>query len=276
MVDFLAKFYYNRSLKKPFTHKWINKMFKVTIKNAPIQGQWILLENADALMEYMEYTSELVVEQMKRLIKSKAHVERWDHMITNTPEGSLLAATILHCKMHGKNPILEMDGIMQQKFLHMLQAIIKGNRVLVNSVGGYCTMLPSWEIDTQEDMYIGFQPTHVINENTQYINLENDPELESHTRQFLGERDKNFSYVLNLHKYDKDALVKVFTEFKVKGGSIVYVYTTGMNVPQMYDYFEAAKTAGLNDFVFHFNAIISEGIKGFIHYGKGNSNFTVL
>lgn len=118
--------------------------------------------------------------------------------------------------------------------------------------------------------------THVINDKTQYINLENDPHLEEHTRQYLGQRDPKFSYILNLGGYSKDALVQVFTEFKAKGGKTVYVYTTGMNVPQMYEYFDAAQKAGLHDFEFHFNAFITDRIQGFIEHIKTRANVTIL
>lgn len=118
--------------------------------------------------------------------------------------------------------------------------------------------------------------TYTIKENTQYINLENDPELEERTRQYLGERDANYSHILNLHKFSKANLVKVFTEFKANGGSIVHVYTTGTNVPQMYEYFDAAKEAGLNDFVFEFNAGTGNGIDRFINHIKPLCNLTLI
>lgn len=251
-------------------------MNKVTIKNAPIQGQWMLVNTPESLMEFMEHTSEKVVEQVSRFIKDKAEVESWDSIQRNTPAAGILAATVAHCKLHGKNPIFELDGIMNKRFSNMLQEILDGNQVLINSAGGYCFMLPEWEVETTEPVYLGWVPTHVINAQTQYINLENDPELEKHTRQYLGQRDANFSYILNLGGYTKEALVSVFTEFKANGGKIVYVYTTGMNVPQMYEYFEAAQKAGLKDFEFHFNAFITDGIQGFIEHIKNRANVTIL
>lgn len=251
-------------------------MKQVTISGKYIAGSWILIDSTDTLLEYMEYTSEKVVDQTKRLIKSGAGIERWDHMITKSHEGSILAATIIKCKAEGKNPILEMDGIIQQKFMNMFENLQKGRQLLVNELGGYCFMHEDYIIESEKILDIGFKPTHVINEGTQFINLENDPELENRTKEYLGAIDANYSYVLNLHKYTQSMLVDVFTEFKAKGGKVVHVYTTGMNVPQMYDYFEAAQLAGLNDFEFEFNAGISKGIREFINHANSLANVKII
>lgn len=248
----------------------------VTIQGKYIEGTWLLLENFNELTEYMEFTSGRVIEQITRLMRSKVSPERWDHMITRTPEGGILAASIMYCQTHGKSPLLEMDGIVQQKFLNMADKISKGQKILVNSLGGYCSMSDDVKIISETTFETSFELTYTVNKKTQYINLENDPELEERTRQYLGERDPNYSHILNLHKFSKEDLVKVFTEFKENGGSIVHVYTTGTNVPQMYEYFDAAKEAGLNDFVFEFNAGTGNGIDGFINHIKPLCNLTLV
>lgn len=248
----------------------------VNIKGHYIEGTWLLLETFNELTEYMEFTSGRVVQQITRLLKSKVSPERWDHMITRTPEGSILAATLIYCQAEGKSPLLEMDGLIQQKFLNMADNISKGRKLLVNPLGGYCFMTDDVNILSEDSFETAFQLTYSIKANTQYINLENDPELEERTRQYLGERDPNYSHILNLHKFSKDDLVKVFTEFKENGGSIVHVYTTGTNVPQMYEYFEAAQDAGLNDFVFEFNAGTENGISEFIQHIKPLCKLTLV
>jgi len=248
----------------------------VTIQGKYIEGTWLLIENFNELTEYMEFTSGRVSDQITRLLKSKVGPERWDHMITRTPEGSILAASIMYCQAHGKNPLLEMDGIIQKKYLNMIDKLVKGQKLLVNPLGGYCTMGDDVEILSETSFETASKLTYAINKNTQYINLENDPELEERTRQYLGERDPNYSYILNLHKFSKEDLVKVFTEFKANGGSIVHVYTTGTNVPQMYEYFDAAKEAGLNDFVFEFNSGTGNGIDRFINHIRPLCNLTLI
>ncbi len=251
-------------------------MKNVTVKMPHCEASWILIKTADELLEYFEYTSNKVVEQTKRLIKSDVEVNRWDHMITKSHEGSILAANIIDCQFNGKNPILNMDSIMQLKFNNMLADLMKGRELLVNSVGGYCFMAPEFEILGEEVFDTSIKPTHTINENTKYINLENDPELEKRTVEFLSKLDENYSYILNLHHYSEEALVEVFTQFKANGGQFVHVYTTGFNVPQMYSYHQAALTAGLVDFVFEFNSGITEGIQGFIEHAKKSSNVTIV
>lgn len=248
----------------------------VTIKGKYIEGTWLLLETLSELAEYMEFTSGRVVDQMKRLLKSKVAPDRWDHMITRTPEGSILAATLAYCQMNSKSPVFEIDGLIQQKFLTMADHIAKGKSLLVNPLGGYCAMPDDVEITSESTFETAFQLTYTIKKDTKCINLENDPELEERTRQYLGDLDPNYSHILNLHKFSKSDLVKVFTEFKQNGGSIVHVYTTGTNVPQMYDYFDAAKEAGLNDFIFEFNAGTDNGISEFIEHIRPLCNLTVL
>ena len=69
-------------------------MNRVTIKNAPVEGQWILIETSDDLMAFMEHTSNQVVAQVSHLIREKAEVESWVDLPRNTPAAGILAATV--------------------------------------------------------------------------------------------------------------------------------------------------------------------------------------
>lgn len=251
-------------------------MKEVTISGTYISGDWLLIENYETLIEYMEHVSERSAEQLVRLIKSETDVERWDHMITRTPEGSILAATIAKCKIQGKSPVFEFDSMLRVKFMNMLDDIHKGRKLLVNKLGGYCSMLDDWEIVAERDVDFKFKPTHVVNKNTQYINLENDPTLEKHSVEFLESVDSNYSYVLNLHKYSPAMLESVFKKFIDAGGHTVFVYTTGINVPQMYEYFDAAINSGIKNFEFEFNSGLTDGINGFLAYAKSKCNVKVI
>lgn len=251
-------------------------MRNVTVKMPHGEGEWIIISNTAELMEYFEFVSGKVVDQTTRLIKSKAPSERWDHMITQSHEGSILAAAVLDCKINGGSPILKMDSHLQNKFLTMLDYVVEGKELLVNRMGGFCWMVPEYQILNTSIVDTGFKPTYIINDNTKYINLENDPDLEARTKEFLGAIDPNFSYVLNLHKHSEEELVKIFNDFKSKGGQFVHVYTTGMNVPQMYEYFSAAIKAEIDNFVFEFNSGISDGIQSFIEHAKKHANVEVL
>lgn len=238
----------------------------VTIQGRYIEGTWLLLENFSELTEYMEFTSGRVVAQITRLLKSKVGPERWDHMITALQKVAFWQRLSCIARHMAKAHCLKWMVSFSKSILNMADKIAKGQKLLVNPLGGYCSMGDDVVILSETAFETAFQLTYTINKNTQYINLENDPELEERTRQYLGERDPNYSHILNLHKFSKKDLVSVFTEFKENGGSIVHVYTTGTNVPQMYEYFEAAKEAGLNDFVFEFNSGTENGIDDFIKH----------
>ena len=114
----------------------------------------------------------------------------------------------------------------------------------------------------------------MINENTKYINLENDPKLEKYSENYLKDKDVNYSYITNLSSHTNNQLKAIFKEFISKGGTTVYVYTTGMKIQQMYDYFNTAVDTGLSSFEFEFNSEITTDIKLFIDYAKERAKLT--
>lgn len=102
------------------------------------------------------------------------------------------------------------------------------------------------------------------------INLENDEHLESRTLEYMKSHDyiskEEFSYITECHRYDTESLTEIFLKFYGVGGEEVYVYTTGTNVNQMYDYLEAAIKAELSSLVIEFNAGIDDDIQAFIDH----------
>lgn len=229
-------------------------------------GSWILISDLDSLIKYMEYTSGKVVSLVSGLIKDEVPTERWDHCIRPNHEGSILAATMVRCQIQGKNPILEMDNTVMKKFNNMMNDISKGRQILVNSNGGYHFVTEEHVWTEEEEMDVSFKPTYVVNENTKYINLENDPKLEEHSKKYLNDKDDNYSYILNLGEHSKEQLTAIFKEFVSKGGEVVYVYTTGMKTTQMYEYFDTAFDCGIKKFEFEFNSGLSNGINEFLKY----------
>ena len=142
-----------------------------------------------------------------------------------------------------------------QKIKNMLDSVQAGETLLVNSVGGYCPFTEGYHKIIEESEYVAIRKrTYVINKNTKYINLENDPELEEHTIKYLTSIDPNYSYICELRNYNIEELVEIFKDFQDNGGDTVYVYTTGMDVPQMYDYTEAIVQSGIKKVEFEFNA----------------------
>lgn len=247
-------------------------MKRVTVTQPKyMAGSWILITDFNQLMEYMEYTSGKVSDLLLGLIKDHIPKENWDHYISQTPEGSILSATISRCKLLGKSPVFEIDGMVSKKFENMLNELAKGYNILVNKMGGYCTLRSDCIYTVEGDVDFSFKPTYFIPKNTKYINLENDPKIEAHTQNYMKYKDQNFSYITNLHSHSSKQLVEIFKEFVANSGLIVYVYTTGMKTSQMYTYFDAAIEAEIGQFIFEFNSGINQDILNFIDYAKSKA-----
>jgi hypothetical protein len=168
-----------------------------------------------------------------------------------------------------------MGEHLAAKERRFVELVANGETILVNNVGGYCTYDPDYYtiINVRETE---IPKNYVINEGTKYINLENDPELEQHAIDYLERVDQNYSYITNLASHDYHSLVEIFGEFLKAGGDTVYVFTTGMNVEQMYEYESAARHAGIRKFEFEFNSGINNDIQKFIDYLKPLANVKIL
>lgn len=217
-------------------------------------ADYIQLKTINDVHEYMEHLGHDVSEAIAKLIRSDIMPENWDHVRMSGSKGGVLRASVMTAYVKETNPLYEIDSLIQTKLMNMMKEIVKGEVVLVNMNGGYCTFSEDYHTilcevefdDTPKD-------TSVINKNTKYINLENDPELEKRTIEYLSQQDKNYSYVLNLRNYDVAALTEIFKSFVQNGGEVVYVYTTGLDVQQMFDYSEALIAAGIKHVEFEFN-----------------------
>lgn len=239
-------------------------MKKVTVSEKYVEGEWLLIETIDDLLEYVTSLKQNVISLSQRLIKSGAPVSRWDHMITKNDAGAILAGVVTKMNTFGCRPLLEMEDLTSRKVKDMLSYIQKGKKLLVNDVGGYCSMMDDWEITSEKEISIVEVKTYEIKENTKYINIENDDILESFSKKYLESVDKNYSHIVNLHSFTKEQLTEVFSQFKKAGGEVLYVYTSGINVPQMYEYTEAAIKAGIFKIEFDFNSGINENIEEYI------------
>ena len=105
------------------------------------------------------------------------------------------------------------------------------------------------------------ETTYEINENTKFINLENDADLERHTIKHLKKVDPNYSYVCNLRSFSFDELVDIFRKFKANGGEAAYLYTTGFDIDQVHEYCEALQEAGITKIDFEFNSGITDQLQ---------------
>lgn len=249
-------------------------MQKVTVKSKYMSGSWLLISNIEELTQYMKHTSDNVAKLVLGLMRDSVPVDRWDHCVTKDSAGAILKGTLIHCQFNGESPVLSIDKVMLEKFSNMMKYVIEGKKLLINCVGGYCSAPEDATFIFEEEMDLSFKPTYLVKDNTKYINLENDPKLEEYSKNYLNKKDNNYSYITNLSSHTNEQLEVIFKEFKSKGGEVVYVYTTGLKVQQMYDYFNTAVKAGIQTFEFEFNVDIIGAIKDFIDYAKDKANVT--
>lgn len=252
-------------------------MKKITLSEKNINGEWLLIENISELLDYTISLKRKVISYTERLLASKVAVDRWDHMITNTEEGAILSAVLSKTKNLGGRPLFEFDNMFSLKIQNMLKEIKNGKKILINSVGGYCTMQEDWKILSEKDEELISIKTYNIKNNTKYINIENDDVLEDETKKYLSNKDNNFSYILNLHTFSEKELIEVFKEFKKSNGQILYVYTTGLNIPQMETYIESAYFSGINEIELKITSEITQKHKEiFQRFRDKNVKITIL
>ncbi len=228
------------------------------VAHGELEG-WLIQDMQD-LTDYVEFMQPEIGNGIRRLIRSNASVDRFDHMVTPDEFGGLLAHAFQLAEMKGGNPLLKIGFLFEDKIKNFAMYLARGEKIIVNDVGGFCF------VDTYTEIEAPKRELHeVINDDTLYINLENDPTLEVYTHKNLFELDPNFSYVTEMSRITYKEFVGIFTEFKNKGGIGIWQYTTGMDVDQMDTFMRAALQVGLTHFVFNFNMGINWALKEFIN-----------
>lgn len=231
----------------------------------------ILLETSEDVFQYQELLANNAAMTVDHLFKSKIPVNRWDHFGHEGAYGNPFNMAVQMAKIEGGRPLFNLDRVANEICVAILKQIMKGDTVLINKVGGWCPYTPSiHEIIEVKDFVYTSNRKAVIKNNTKYINLENDHILEKRTKDYLGALDQNFSFILCLREYSERELVKIFEEFSAKGGQIVYVYTTGSDVAQMWEYSEAIIKSGLKVVEFEFNAGYTDEHKEVVEYLQQN------
>lgn len=228
---------------------------KIKVKFYNEECDYTLIETFDDVMDYLGIVHQNVGETVHNLLTKDLDVQNWDHLVYSMDKGGVLTAAVGVAKLRGTNPLFEIDGLVQTKLINMMKLINAGEKVIVNKNGGYCNLSPKLHtVLSISDHADEAEETVFIKNNTAYINLENDPVLEKRTIQYLSEKDPNFSYVLRLRDHDVSALTEIFKKFKINGGRVVYVYTTGIDINQMYEYSDAMIAAGIKEIELELNA----------------------
>ncbi len=236
-------------------------MKAITIDFYGQEADYILLENIDDVLDYASDLADSAELAAERMIKSNLPPERFDHLCATDKVGGLIYAAVMKTQILGGSSILEIGHHATDKIRRMIKCSLDGEQIMLNKVGGYCFLTDDTVILKEEDYEFTKELTHVINDNTKFINLENDSELEQHTIDHLSKIDPNYSYVCGLRNYSQGELIEVLEEFKSKGGESGYIYTTGFDVKQVHEYCSAFHTAGITKIDFEFNAGIEKELQ---------------
>lgn len=232
------------------------KLVNLLWDNTPLEC--LLLSTYEDVLEYQQLLANNTSNTFSYVLNRSIPIDRWDHYGFDGNFGNSFNMTIHKAKLFGGRPILMFDGVTNEKCVAILKAIQSGEQVVVKRNGGWCTVMEDLHKILEVSEFTGSSAKKsVINKNTTYLNLENDPELEKRTKEYLT-KDPNFSYVLCLREFTDKQLKNVFAEFLYNGGKIVYVYTTGSDTVQMWEYCKQIVESGIKQVEFEFNSGIEE------------------
>lgn len=85
-----------------------------------------------------------------------------------------------------------------------------------------------------------------------FINLENDPVIEDHTKLYFKENGYELSAITGLRQFDTLELMNLLNEFHSLGGTGVYVYTQCLDFEQMQSYVHAVEASDLDCLIIDF------------------------
>ena len=255
------------------------KVKYINIPNSEIrEGLWI--ETPEDLTELKALLLRAANSAARKLIASGESEDRFDHVLNGLRpiEKALCNLAVMQAKFTGDNAIFHLCNVREQHLSTVASILIKSEKgAFVNENGGVTPIDGHLEIvETSE--YTGeekVKPT--IKENTKVINLENDLYVEGKANDFMRGKlnDKNFSYITEIRMYNEWRLLYAFQAFIKAGGELVYVYTTGRDVDQMYQYSESALTAGLKKFAFQFVHGTDPKIDRFLEWLGARAEVTV-
>lgn len=245
----------------------------------PVEG--ILLESVQDVADYMEFVKSKENSIITKFIKSGETANRLDHIVSGfePTEKSLASYACAFGHLRGTNPLYEIPNALTAKMNTALKILSFFGHVFINPAGGMTTLLKGSVELIEARPFEGYKENKgriSLVAGAKVINLENDPYLERVAVKYMKSRWDKFSSIKELILFDKNRLQNVFESFKAKGGEVIYVYTTGRNVEQMYEYSEAALHAGLNDFVFDFNCGTDKDINKFVNWLSERANVELI
>lgn len=262
------------------------KTVKVNLPHLGDQGQSVemyLIENDDDASEYFRFNNNMAAKCFDHVLKHRLPIEKFDHMGWGygTVESSIMMLA-LHRAKHNKidvdrqgrsiwnNPLYQIFPAAAEKEFSIRKFYNEHGAILVNKSGGFMPLGRDQYtiLETYDTVIHSKAPEDELNEGNKWIVLENDYSLPVESRKFLEKMDPNFSIVFDLRGHKEDRLVKTFEYFKKHGGEVVFVYTTGLDVEQMYEYVRCMKKADLNTLKFYFNTGRNPDIDKFLEWAK--------
>lgn len=242
-----------------------------------------LIETIADIKEYQTLLSKTERTILVKFVKSGEPDDRLDHVVSglDTLEGGLAQLALLKGRIKGDSAIYHLGEAKNDYMLGLANLVIAGEKVFINPTGGYCSVREGViEIvkTTEVPLAANGKLYHYISKDTKVINLENDFKLEKNAINYMEQvfKDKNYSYIKELRLYNKRQLKIVFEQFVKNGGDAVYVYTTGRDVEQMYEYSECAIECGLKKFIFQFKVGTDNNIQKFLDWLGKRANIKVV
>jgi len=238
------------------------------MKSVMIDADWfdkptpyLMLENLHDLHLYAEKTDEEAAASFGRILRNNVPNDKINHLLCKTHGDNVVLTASIMGNFTGDSLVESIGKVSGEKYANMTKHILNGETIIINPLGGYCFLSDDMTVtDEKEYVDIVDKTTYKIADNASYLNLENDAELEKTVIDFFDKHGAEQSYVLNLRNFDIGDLTKIFNEFAENGGHTVYVYTTGMDVDQMYDYSKALIRSNIDEILFDFNSGINDDI----------------
>lgn len=259
------------------------KKVKVKYINQNSVDEGILFESLDDVKYLDKPLKRAEKGVLTKFVKSGESMDRLDHVIPGFKplEKAIACLAVTNSNFFGLDAVYLLPNSSKTYIDSLTSMLVRGYQVFQNRSGGLCPVEGTLEIlEVIEDYLteIKEDASYKIAENSKVINLENDWELENKSVDYMNERFTpwSYSYIKDLKTVTESQYKRIFKKFKEQGGEYVYVYTTGIDVEQMYEYSIHALDAGLSKFIFDFNKGLDKEINKFIDWLSQRAEVEVL
>lgn len=237
-------------------------MKKVKVKVKYLNDQicdYYLIEDSKDLEEYSRFTKNVVGDCIRKTIKSKTPISRFDHTIPSkgAASGIMSLANIRAKYSKGipdgnkeeysiwNNPLYQLGGAGQSK-INTIKKVLQEGKVLIGIEMGGITpfMEDQMEILETKDVVLkewGSEPIKIPKE-AKWLVLENDVCLSSSIEQYVKSKDRQFGRILSLKSLEEDYLRDHIINFAIRGGEVIFFSTTGLDLQQIEIGFEGLST----------------------------------